>query len=72
MGAIHIEKGDITTYNVDAIINAANNDLTLGGGVAGVIAEREGPRSRLNVADTDRLRSARPQSPPLEICPPHT
>ncbi|NLX07037.1 MAG: macro domain-containing protein [Phycisphaerae bacterium] len=44
MADIHIEQGDITTYAVDAIVNAANNDLILGGGLAGAIARRGGPR----------------------------
>jgi len=43
MTAMHIEQGDLTTYAVDAIVNAANNDLVLGGGLAGAIRRRGGP-----------------------------
>ena len=40
---ISIHQGDLTAWRVDAIVNAANNDLILGGGLAGAIARRGGP-----------------------------
>ena len=43
MSKVHIEQGDITAYATDAIVNAANNDLTLGGGLAGAIRRKGGP-----------------------------
>ena len=43
-GRIEIRQGDITELDVDAIVNAANNDLQLGGGLAGAIRRKGGPR----------------------------
>ena len=39
---IIIQQGDITEMDVDAIVNAANNDLILGAGVAGAIYRKGG------------------------------
>jgi O-acetyl-ADP-ribose deacetylase len=39
---IVIEQGDLTEMDADAIVNAANNDLKLGGGVAGAIRRKGG------------------------------
>lgn len=41
---IEVLQGDLTAQDVDAIVNAANNDLELGGGVAGAIARAGGPQ----------------------------
>jgi O-acetyl-ADP-ribose deacetylase (regulator of RNase III) len=41
---IEIRQGDITEMDMDAIVNAANNDLQLGGGLAGAIRRKGGPR----------------------------
>jgi O-acetyl-ADP-ribose deacetylase len=38
-----LRQGDLTEANVDAIVNAANNDLLLGAGVAGAIRKKGGP-----------------------------
>src|SRR5262249_50469520 len=39
---IVIQQGDITEMGTDAIVNAANNDLILGAGVAGAIYRKGG------------------------------
>ena len=41
---IELVQGDITDMETDAIVNAANAQLILGGGVAGAIRRKGGPR----------------------------
>jgi O-acetyl-ADP-ribose deacetylase (regulator of RNase III) len=43
MSRIEVASGDISGFDGDAVVNAANNHLVLGAGVAGAIARRGGP-----------------------------
>ena len=49
---IRISQGDLTESALDAIVNAANNDLMLGAGVAGAIRRKGGPAIQ---QDCDRI-----------------
>lgn len=54
--AIELVLGDITSLDVDAIVNAANEQLQLGAGVAGAIRRRGGPAIQ---RDCDRIGHCR-------------
>ncbi|MDH5420133.1 MAG: macro domain-containing protein, partial [Candidatus Bathyarchaeota archaeon] len=41
---LELTQGDITDLDADAIVNAANTALQLGGGVAGAIRRKGGPK----------------------------
>jgi O-acetyl-ADP-ribose deacetylase (regulator of RNase III) len=43
MVRIDVHQGDITQITVDAVVNAANNRLWMGGGVAGALKRAGGP-----------------------------
>ena len=59
MARIVLVQGDITTQDVDAIVNAANTALRPGGGVDGAITRRRGTRcARGPRSDHPRTRSA--------------
>lgn len=40
---IRVEEGDISAFPGDVVVNAANNHLRMGAGVAGALRERGGP-----------------------------
>ena len=54
---VSIERGDITDWEVDAIVNAANSTLAMGAGVAGAIKRKGGA-----IIEEEALRQA-----PVEV-----
>ncbi len=48
---IELMQGDITEQQTDAIVNAANSHLIMGGGVAGAILKKAGGQFRMNAVE---------------------
>jgi O-acetyl-ADP-ribose deacetylase (regulator of RNase III) len=61
---IQIVQGDLTAETSDAIVNAANEHLQHGGGVAGAIARRGGPKIQLESQAWIRLHGPVPHARP--------
>ena len=61
---IQLVQGDITTEDVDAIVNAANEHLQHGGGVAWAISKKGGPAIQKESDEWIRQRGSVPHSHP--------
>lgn len=58
---VRVEQGDISGFDGDGVVNAANNHLVLGAGVAGAIRQRGGPSIQAECEEFIRTRG------PLEV-----
>jgi O-acetyl-ADP-ribose deacetylase (regulator of RNase III) len=61
---IELLQGDLTEMAADAIVNAANNDLVLGGGVAGAIRRKGGEEIQRECTRSAPFPSVPRRSPP--------
>ena len=52
---LEIVRGDITEQDTEAIVNAANRQLILGGGVAGAIRTKGGPAIQQECKKMNRI-----------------
>src|SRR5207302_569843 len=63
---IRLLRSDLTKYAADALVNAANSDLLLGGGVCGAIHRAGG---QVIADECRRIRSERGPVPPGQAGP---
>ena len=54
--SLELVQGDITDMDCDAIVNAADTDLVLGGGVAGAIRRKGGPAIQEECSKIGRIK----------------
>ncbi len=54
---LELERGDITNQETEAVVNAANAQLKMGGGVAGAIHKKTGPELE---KETEKLAPLKP------------
>ncbi len=65
---LELVQGDITEMETDAIVNAANAQLVLGGGVAGAINKKGGPPFRRSATGSGgRMWAARSSLPGVSL-----
>lgn len=64
-----ILNGDLVEQEVDAIVNAANNQLVLGAALRARFAGAAAPRYSSNAMRMDRSKLVRPRLPVVETCP---